>query len=475
MKSTLLKFRRHYRRAALATSLACVSVAATFQTQSASADVILHAFNWTYEEVANKAAEISSIGYKQVLVAPPLKSGDNCAWWARYQPQDLRVIDHCLGNKQSFENMIAALSNNGVGVYADIVLNHMANERNGATDFPGSAALSDYSNRRPYWDNQTLFGNLDVGFFGAGDFHQEACISDYNNIWQVQNWRICGGDGDRGLPDLDPNTYVINQQRTYLQTLKDMGVTGFRVDAAKHMTNWHINQIFTASITSGMHVFGEVITGGGTSSADYTNFLGPYLSGTNHDAYDFPLLNTMRNALSPGGSLTLLENPQAFGNALPGSRAVTMPITHDIPTNAGFRYLILDPQDEHLAYTYVLGRSDGAPMVLSDETGTDNNRWVDDYKQTNIASMVRFHNEVLGASQETVYSDDCVLVFRRGKEGVVGINKCGDERWIELPTEEKYYWFRDYRDTFTGEVFQITSSSQWVRIPGRDSRMWYAD
>lgn len=475
MKNTLQHLKKHCRRAALVTSLACVSVAATFQTQSASADVILHAFDWTYDQVKNRAAEISNIGYKKVLVAPPLKSGSNCAWWARYQPQDYRVIDHCLGNKQSFQAMINALSNNGVDVYADIVLNHMANERNGATDFPGNAALNDYANNSGYWNNQKLFGNLNNGFLGAGDFHQEACISDYNNIWQVQNWRICGGNGDRGLPDLDPNNYVRNQQRAYLQALKNMGVKGFRVDAAKHMTNWHMNQVFTSSIKSGMHVFGEVITGGGTNSADYTNFLGPYLAGTDHGAYDFPLLNAMRNALSPGGSLTLLENPQAFGNALPGWRAVTMPITHDIPTNGGFRYLILDPQDEHLAYTYVLGRADGAPMVFSDETGTDNNRWVNDYKQNNIKAMVKFHNEVQGSGQETVYSDDCVLVFRRDKEGVVGINKCGSERWIELSTNGKYYWYRTYRDAFTGETFQINSSSKWVRIPGRNSRMWYAD
>ncbi|MBF7072303.1 alpha-amylase family protein [Glaciecola sp. MH2013] len=443
--------------------------------QHARADVILHAFNWNYNEVKNKANEIADIGYKAVLVAPPLKSGSNCAWWARYQPQDYRVIDHCQGNKESFQAMIDALNSKGVVVYADIVLNHMANERNNSTYFPGDSALNDYQNNANYWNKQKLFGDLSNGFLSPWDFHSEACISDYNSIWQVQNWRICGGNGDRGLPDLDPNGYVRSQQRQYLQALKDMGVKGFRVDAAKHMTNWHMNQVFTSSIKRGMHIFGEVITGGGTNSSDYRNYLGPYLSGTDHDAYDFPLLNTMRNALRPGGSMTLLENPIAFGNALPGSRAVTMPITHDIPTNGGFRYLILDPSDEHLAYAYVLGRRDGAPMVFSDSTGVDNNRWVNDYRQSDIKAMVRFHNKVRGQGQETIYSDDCVLAFRRGKEGVVGINKCGGDRWVELRTNEKYYWYRNYRDTFSGETFQINSSSKWVRIPGRSARMWYAD
>ncbi|MEO1573921.1 MAG: alpha-amylase family protein [Pseudomonadota bacterium] len=435
-------------------------------------DVILHAFNWTYAEVRDKAQEIADIGYRKVLVAPPLKSGGNCAWWARYQPQDYRVIDHCLGNTETFQAMINALGQRGVDVYADIVLNHMANERNGAVDFPGNAALSNYSSNAAYWQRQRLFGNLGQGLFGPFDFHAEACISDYNNVWQVQNWRICGGGGDRGLPDLNPNNWVRQQQRAYLTALKNMGVKGFRVDAAKHMTNWHMNQVFTSSIKSGMHTFGEVITGGGVNSADYQNFLGPYLAGTDHDAYDFPLLNAMRNALGPGGSMTLLENPVAFGNALPGNRAVTMPITHDIPTNGGFRYLILDPTDEHLAYAYVLGRRDGAPMVFSDRTGTDNGRWVNDYRQNDIRAMVAFHNQVQGQGQETVYSDNCVLVFRRGQQGLVGLNKCGGDRWVSLATNGRYFWFRTYRDTISGETFYIDSGTEWVRIPGRSARMW---
>lgn len=437
-----------------------------------NAEVILHAFNYSYDEVRTRAKEIADIGYKKVLVAPALKSPSGCEWWQRYQPQDIRVIDHCLGNKQSFQAMINELNKYGVAVYADIALNHMANERSNSTTFPGSEALSNYSSNSAYWENQKLFGDLSNGLFISADFHEEACISDWSDVWQVQNWRLCGGDGDRGLPDLDPNTWVVQNQRDYLQALKNMGVKGFRVDAAKHMTIWHINEIFTASIKDGMHVFGEVITGGGTNTTEYQNFLGPYLDYTDHDAYDFPLLNAMKNAFAIGGSLRVLENPRSSGNALEGMRALTMPITHDIPTNDGFRYLIMEPQDEHLAYSYVMGRAEGAPMVFSDRTGVDNNRWWDDYKQSNIKAMVKFHNRVQGQGQETIYSDDCVLAFRRGQEGVVGINKCGSDQWIQLYTDNRYYWYKNYVDVFSGETFYIDSSSEWIRIPARESRMW---
>ena len=102
-----------------------------FITPQALADVILHAFDWHYNEVANRAEEIKNLGYKAVLVAPPLKSNaGNCAWWQRYQPQDIRVIDHCKGNKQSFQAMINALNDSNparrVEVYADIVAKQKA-------------------------------------------------------------------------------------------------------------------------------------------------------------------------------------------------------------------------------------------------------------------------------------------------------------------------------------------------------------
>ena len=102
------------------------------------ADTILHAFNWKYSDVTTNANQIAQAGYKKVLVAPAMKSSGS-QWWARYQPQDLRTIDSPLGNKQDLTAMIAALKGVGVDVYADVVLNHMANEswKRSDLDYPG--------------------------------------------------------------------------------------------------------------------------------------------------------------------------------------------------------------------------------------------------------------------------------------------------------------------------------------------------
>ncbi|WP_354625355.1 carbohydrate-binding module family 20 domain-containing protein [Psychromonas sp. MME2] len=452
-----------------------ISTSLAVFSHMASADAILHAFDWKYADVEAKAAEIAAIGYKKVLVSPPIKSdSNNSQWWARYQPQDLRVIDNFLGNKQSFQAMVNALKAQGVETYADIVINHTANERGNSTYFPGDATTNDYINNSGYWEAQKLFGDLSNGLYSPSDFHAEFCISNWTDVWESTNGRICGGGGDRGLPDLDPNNYIREMQRNYLQALKDMGVTGFRIDAAKHMTAWHMNEVFTDSIKQGMYLFGEIITGGGSGNADYDTFLEPYLRDTSHSAYDFPLLKTLRDVFDGYSGIDALADPKSWGGAIDGMRALTFTITHDIPTNDGFRYQIMPETAEHLAYAYIMGRQEGVPMVLSDTTGVDNGRWVNDYKQANIKAMVKFHNGVQGKGQEVLYADQCALIFRRDQAGLVGINKCGYDKTItinssQLDTTKKYV------DVFTGSNFQVNSSSYTLNIPGSTARMWLRD
>ncbi|WP_390902937.1 alpha-amylase family protein [Vibrio qingdaonensis] len=459
---------------------ACMILAFAFSGYSAvtHADTILHAFNWKYADVKTNATEIAQAGYKKVLISPAMKSSGS-EWWARYQPQDLRTIDSPLGNKQDLQTMIDALKAVGVDVYADVVLNHMANEswKRSDLNYPGVEVLSDYANRSDYYASQTLYGNLEHGLFSENDFHPAGCISDWNNPGDVQYWRLCGGDGDTGLPDLDPNDWVVSQQRLYLNALKTMGVKGFRIDAVKHMSQYQIDQIFTADITSGMHVFGEVITSGGKGDGGYEAFLAPYLNNTNHAAYDFPLFATIRSAFSMNGGLNQLHDPKAYGQALDDSRAITFTITHDIPTNDGFRYQIMDPQDEQLAYAYILGKDGGTPLVYSDDLpdseDKDNGRWGQVWDSTLMKSMLSFHNAMQGKPMTVLYSDQCSLLFKRGKEGIVGINKCGEARTITVDTYQfEFNWYVEYHDVLSDAKETITTRYHAFALPPRSASMF---
>ncbi|AZU11941.1 alpha-amylase [Xanthomonas phaseoli pv. phaseoli] len=444
-------------------------------TANAQADVILHAFNWPYATVEARAKQIADAGYRKVLVAPAYRS-EGSAWWARYQPQDIRLIDNPLGDTAAFKKMVQALANNGVETYADIVFNHMANEAATRSDlnYPGSAVLSQYAANPGRYDALRLFGTLQSNFLSASDFGPAQCISNYNDAYQVRNYRICGGGSDPGLPDLIGNDWVVQQQRAYLQALKSIGVTGFRVDAAKHMTFDHLNRVFDAGIGSGVYVFGEVITGGGTGNGDYDQFLAPYLQSTPHAAYDFPLFNAVRNAFAIGASMQQLVDPAASGQALPGNRAVTFAVTHDIPNNAGFRYAILDPVDETLAYAYLIGRNGGMPMIYTDNNESGDNRWVNAYLRDDLRRMIGFHNGVQGTDMQVLSSSSCHILFRRGSLGIVGINKCGNPVTTTVGMNNSVlYWNADYVDALgSGNVVRISSSSYTFTLPARGARMW---
>jgi alpha-amylase len=455
-------------------TLAFLALAA-IAAPAAQADAILHAFNWRYADVQARADQIRDAGYRIVLVSPAYKS-EGSAWWARYQPQDFRLIHNPLGDTDAFRNMVNALQQRGIRVYADIVMNHMANEAFKRSDlnYPGSAVLSTYASNTAYYNGIRLFGDLRYNVLSGNDFGPARCIVDYNNVWEVQNYRLCGGGGDAGLPDLVGNSWVVAQQQQYLQALKNLGVKGFRIDAAKHMPASFINAVLTPTIKSGMHVFGEVITGGGAGNGEYDRFLAPYLRDTDHAAYDFPLHNQLRSAFGFGGRMSQLVDPLAFGQALQPSRAITFTITHDIPNNAGFRGLMMDPTDETLAYAYIFGRNGGVPMLYSDNNESGDNRWVNAWNRSDLKAMVRFHNTAQGTDQQVLSAGDCHLIFRRGDRGIVAINKCGNSVAVPVNMNNSVLWWNtDYRDALDStNVVRITSGTYTFNLPPRRARMW---
>ncbi len=397
-------------------------------------NVILHAFDWRYQDVAQRAKEIRQLGYGSVLVSPPmcsLTTSKGTPWWQRYQPRDYRIIDNQLGNTHDFRAMVNALAEENVWVYADIVFNHMANESKQRSDlqYPSAAQLATYASDPKWYESLRLFGDLTQPLFHEDDFSAPFGIKNWRDTWQVQNGRITGGPDDPGLPKLRANEHVIQQQRRLLTALKDIGVKGFRIDAAKHMTLEHIKRVWSDDLIQDMHIFGEIITDGGATEEEYQLFLEPYLKETRLDAYDFPLFTTIFQAFSAGGSLKSLINPYCFGQALSCRRAITFVITHDIPNNAVFRDQIMEPQSEWLAYAYILGRDGGVPLIYTDLNTSGildaqgQPRWQNVWNDPRMAHMIAFHNHTHGEGMRVLEANDDILLFARGEKGIVAINK----------------------------------------------------
>lgn len=399
-----------------------------------NSNVILHAFDWAYSLVAERAEIISRLGYKTVLVSPPMKSyvcESGTQWWQRYQPQDYRVIDNQLGNTKDFIHMVDTLKQHGLWVYVDVVFNHMANESGLRLDlqYPSSQDMLNYQNNAKQYAELTLFGDLSQPLFDEKDFVEAFGITDWKDKWEVQNGRISAGAHDPGLPTLRDSEHVVTQQKQYLMALKGLGVRGFRIDAAKHMTLEHLAKVWVPEITEGMHIFGEIITDGGATKEEYELFLQPYLEQTRLAAYDFPLFNTIFKAFSKTGSLEYLVDPYSLGQALSNPRAITFTTTHDIPNNEVFIEHVMDEDMEWLALAYVIGRDGGVPLIYADldTSGITNKagqpRWKDMWCDPKLAQLITFHKAVHGEPMTIVESSKNRLVIARGDKGTVVINK----------------------------------------------------
>ncbi|MCM1983897.1 alpha-amylase family glycosyl hydrolase [Lyngbya confervoides] len=435
-------------------------------------NVTLHAFNWRYSEIIDKLDAIRSAGYGAILIPPPVYTEPTGApWWQRYQPKDYRILLSYLGGKRDLERLIAACHSGlpKLQVYADLVINHMANEdRPDRFNFPGEAELARYRQHPALYEENRLYGDLSHGLFSPWDFNHAGEIdphewSDRNSV-QFQNLS--------GLPDLKDADWVLEQQRNLVSALIEMGFDGFRIDAIKHITERMIDNIADPAQSRDRFWFGEVLTG---SDRDEDIFLDPFLRETWISAYDFPLFQTIREAFRFGGSLRLLADPQSQGNALPWNRAVTFVVNHDIPHNDGFRFWLLDPQDEHLAYAYILGRDGGVPLIYSDHNEShhpeDRDRWFEIYKRPDLVAMIHFHNAVHGQPMQVLAVNDVVLVFRRGDRGIVAINKSGTQQEVSFNT-----WGLtnpgQYHDLIHPQELQLSGHHCTLAIPARTAQMW---
>ena len=119
----------------------------------------------------------------------------------------------------------------GVRIYVDAIINHMT-----AHTGIGSAGNSHDSWKESY----------PAVPFGKPDFNDGICytqsgkIENYNDANQVRNCKL------EGMPDLAlGNEYVRNKIVDYLNRLIDIGVAGFRIDAAKHMWPGDLQAIFS--------------------------------------------------------------------------------------------------------------------------------------------------------------------------------------------------------------------------------------
>ncbi|MDX5400616.1 MAG: alpha-amylase, partial [Actinomycetes bacterium] len=206
--------------AALATAtIALAGVAACSEGEEPRSDVGVQLFMYPWTSIAEQCeTTLGPAGYGWVLTSPPQEHITGEEWWIHYQPVSHQVESR-LGTREEFAAMVDTCHEAGVDVIADAVVNHMAGI-DGGTGWAG-----------------TEFTHYEYpGLFTEADFHRctesaSGDIEDYGDADEVQNCELVN------LADLDTGSESVRATlRAYLDDLLGLGVDGFRIDAAKHMS-----------------------------------------------------------------------------------------------------------------------------------------------------------------------------------------------------------------------------------------------
>lgn len=211
---------------------ACMTLLFSNFSSAQTRNVNVHLFEWKWNDIKKECAYLQEKGYGSVQVSPPNEHAvvNNNPWWQRYQPVSYELTKSRSGTIDEFKSMVETCwKNHGVKVYVDAVINHMA-----AGDGIGS-------NGTPYQGktNYYLYTKNGIAYrYDSNDFHNQ-CKIDYSNADSI---RKCWIEGS--LPDLVIEDTAGDRAKTriaeFLNSMIDMGVAGFRIDAAKHM---HPNDI----------------------------------------------------------------------------------------------------------------------------------------------------------------------------------------------------------------------------------------
>ncbi|MBE9016940.1 alpha-amylase [Chroococcidiopsidales cyanobacterium LEGE 13417] len=405
---------------------------------------IFHAFNQNYNDVKKFVCELADQGYSHIQIPPAQKSNSSQEWWARYQPVDYGVIEG-KGSQADLQQLIAQAHKCRIKVIADVVFNHMAN-LGGGDDF----------------EDLSKFPGLTKDDFHSapGNPGKKPCdinYSDGNRNSELNCWL-------GGLPDLKYTANVKKIQKAHLKKLLNLGIDGFRFDAAKHMpadvVKEYVDYINRESQGKTWNYL-EVITDSDTRAGDYK-----WIAAVT----DFILYNSMKAAFTSSGDLRSLRVPTAIDD----SRSVTFGRNHDTirEINSSAINPYDDPSDSYLATAYVLARESGTPLILNWDNADA------PYIKTGVKfrQIMRQRGKAGGNVKENALAavdSATVLLMERGNEGFFVVNKAVgkfDIPVLDLTLTNIEGCYRELRNNFTVAVERRQNGKKFVTRWGTQNR-----
>ena len=443
-------------------------------------EVIANLWEWNWESVGKECTTVlGPKGYGGVQVAPPQDSlkrqrlGDGSdtvlhPWWEVYQAVDYALTSR-MGDEQQFRSMVSTCRKAGVRVYADVILNHMTGQ--------GDTSYGGVTYQRYAYD----------GLYGPENFHKYSgdCpsasggIDDFNNEQQVFNCELVG------LADLRTDTDVVRDRlAAYLNKLIGYGVSGFRVDAAKHIGQDDLDALYSRlhRTQDGTRPYWalEVFGGGpGSLSPDAFTRSGTVLGLDGVKQLKSAFKSYPQNA---SGSIATLEDFGERSGLTPSDKTLSFVQNHDTERN-GDALSYKDGATNVLATEYLLASGYGRPQVYSgfEFTSSDDSPpatadgmitdtdcaagWACTHRNPGVEAMVGWHNEVGSAPQASWWDDGAnVIAFSRGTRGWVALNNGTAAKTVTVPTGLPA---GRYCDVVSGGRSGSTCSGETVVVNGR--------
>jgi alpha-amylase len=406
----------------------------------AAGDVFVHLFEWKWADVASECETVlGPVGYSAAQISPPQEHIvlDTHPWWVRYQPVSYAIDRSRSGTRSDFVRMVDRCAAAGVDIYVDAVINHM-------TAGAGTGT------------NGTEYTKYDYpGLYALGDFHPACAVNDYQSAANVQDCELLG------LADLDTGNAAVRQRiADYLIGLVRLGVSGFRIDAAKHVQPVELDAILDlvneAARDEGLATpffFAEVIDYGGEAVQARDYFGLAYSSGGAADITEFIFRGAADKFAGTGGQrpADLASFSAASWRLMPGDKAVVFLENHDTQRGGGLGYR--DGDAYRLANVWMLAQPYGYPKVMSSyafvagAVGRDEGPpsdaaggtldvvcapsledarfgdWVCEHRDPVIGGAVGFRDAVAGTGLNDWWDNGgWAIAFSRGDQGFVALS-----------------------------------------------------
>jgi len=406
-----------------------------------NASVMMQAFYWDvpaggnwWNTLNSKVSDWGKDGFNAIWL-PPASKAQNGKYSMGYDPFDyfdfgeynqMGSVETRFGSKAELKSLISSAHENGLKVFADIVINHNSG---------GASQVNPYTGNHTWTDFQP-----ESGFFNRS-------FDDYHpNDIEENDLAIFGGFPDLCHKKANVQNWLWKDPNSVAKYYKnEMGFDGWRFDYVKGFEPWVVKE-WNASV--GGFSVGELWD----SSVDYLDW---WANEANSSVFDFACYYAMNDAFD-GNDLTKLNNDMMWKrNAF---KAVTFVTNHDTD----------EIWNKKLAYAYILTH-EGYPCVFY----RDYEEWLD---KDMMKKLVWIHNNLASGSTSILYADnDEYLARRNGYEGegvIVYINNSDDwqERWVE--TNWSNIGIKDYSGNSSWEPVTQSDKRVKIQVPPKGYSVW---